>query len=203
MKTLDKKILIYICIAALSAFFCQKADGQVCAVKTDAAMWAGITPNIGFELVTGERTSVEATAFGHLNPYGITSKMLALQPQFRYWFNGRPMVREYVGVAALLIAYDTTLPQQLFGKGAKNSPMQVYDGDAAGLGITGGYVLPLGRRFNMELSCGLGVVCFRQKQYFPESNPDKSLTANTKGPNSWGYKLIPVDLGITFSYILK
>ncbi len=201
MKT-PAKILISVCVFVLSAFLCARADGQVLAVKTNALMWAGATPNLGLEMVTGEHTSIDLSGFGHKNPYGLKSRMISLQPEFRYWFNGRPMVREFVGITALFTTYDMTLPQNIFGKDAKNSPMQVNDGDSIGLGITGGYVFELGKRFNLELSCGFGAVYYRQKQY-PADSGDNYGTDNSQGPNSRGYKLIPIDLGVTFTYILK
>ncbi len=190
MKTSIKKIIISICISLAASFFCTRAEGQVCAVKTNVLMWGGLTPNIGFEMVTGEHTSIDFSGFGHKNPYGLTSRVIALQPEFRYWFNGRPMIREYIGIAALFTTYDMMV--------RKN----ILDGDAVGLGVTGGYVFDLGKRFNLELTCSLGVVAFRQKHHYPENRNDY-VADESVGPNSWGYKLIPIDLGVTFCYILK
>ncbi len=198
MNTHLRKTIISMCIFFLSALLCAKAEAQVFAVKTNALMWGGLTPNLGLEMVTGEHTSIELSGFGHKNPYGLTSKMISLQPEFRYWFNGRPMVREFVGVTALFTTYDTTLPLDF----KKDSPMTVRDGDSVGLGITGGYVFELGKRFNLELSCGFGAVYYRQKLY-PADSEDNYGTDNSQGPNSRGYKLIPIDLGVTFTYIIK
>ena len=51
------------------------------------------------------------------------------------------MTREYIGVGMLLTTYDITWKEK-----------NVYDGDAVGLGLTGGYVFSLGRRWNLDLS---------------------------------------------------
>lgn len=177
--------LLMLCVSS------HEADAQQVAVKTNVLMWAGMTPNLGFEIVTGEHTSVDLGAFGHFKPYGINSKIVGLQPEFRYWFNGRPMIREFIGIGALMTIYDITW---------KNT---VYDGDAVGLGITGGYVFSLGKRWNLELSGSFGFMYFYQKQYFSNDNYDDYFVDEAVRTNAQGYKMFPVDLGITFSYIIK
>lgn len=180
------------CLLVLPALSDQgEASAQQIAVKTNALMWAGLTPNLGFEIVTGEHTSFDFSAMGHYRPYGLKSEMFALQPEFRYWFNGRPMIREFVGVGMLLTTYDMSL-----GK-------HVYDGDAIGLGMTGGYVFSLGKRWNLELSGSFGLLFFRQKQYYKNDNYDDYFVDGPSGSNGWGYKLFPVDLGVTFTYIIR
>ena len=86
----------------------EAASAQRIAVKANAAMYAALTPNVSFEVVTGERTSADFTLFGHVNPYGYDSRVIGLQPQFKYWLSGRPMVREYIGVTGLALSYDST-----------------------------------------------------------------------------------------------
>ena len=99
----------------------RQAIAQQVAVKTNALMWGAMTPNLGVEVVTGEHTSVHFSAFGNKNPYGQTMQIIGLQPQFRYWFNGRPMTREFIGAGALVTTYDI------------NWRNNVYDGGAVGL----------------------------------------------------------------------
>ncbi len=47
-----KRILLLIVIAG---FFILRAQAQQVAVKTNALMWGLMSPNLGCELVTGER----------------------------------------------------------------------------------------------------------------------------------------------------
>ena len=101
------------------------------------------------------------------------------------------MIREYVGVTALITTYDIGL-----GK-------RVYDGDAAGLGITGGYAFMLSKRWNLELSGGFGLIGFHQKQYHRDDNYDDYFVDEAVKANAWGYKLFPMKLGVSFSYIIK
>ena len=168
-----------------------QAGAQQVAVKTNVLMWAAMTPNLGFEIVTGEHTSVDLGAFGHYRPYGLNSKIIGLQPEFRYWFNGRPMIREFIGVGALMTIYDI------------NWKDNVYNGDAVGLGLTAGYVFSLGKRWNLELSGSFGLMYFYQKQYHINDNYDDYFVDEAVKTNAQGYKMFPVDLGVTFTYIIK
>lgn len=177
--------------------FPQKGAAQRLAVKANVLSLAALTPDVGIEVVTGERTSVALSVLGHYNPYGLKSKMLAVQPEFRFWFNGRPLTREYVGLCAFVTTYDMSLPSQ------KQEQPNIYKGDGIALGISGGYVFNLGKRWNFELSGGAGVLVFRQKQYFTGDNYEDYFVGENTAPNSWGYKLFPVKLAATFIYIIK
>ena len=191
---------IYIYILSLCAAFVLSFAGghQACAqqvgVKTNALMWAMLTPNLGCEVVVGEHSSMDFTAFGHYKPYDLDSKVLAFQPEYRYWFNGRPMIREYIGVSALVADYDMKIRNRSVGG------KYVYDGNAVSLGITGGYAFLLGQKWRFELCGGFSFLVFRQKQYYETDDyyVDTSVPAN-----SVGYKLFPAKLGVSFTYIIK
>ena len=87
---------------------------QQLAVKTNGLMLAAMAPNIGCEFVVGERSSIDISAFGAVNIYGNKAKMIGLLPEYRYWFNGRPMTREFVGIAALGVSYDITWGDRIY-----------------------------------------------------------------------------------------
>lgn len=177
--------------------FPRQGAAQRLAVKANVLSLAAMSPDLGIEVITGERTSVSLSVMGHYRPYGIQSKLLTLQPEFRYWFNGRPLTREYVGVAAFAATYDMSLPS-----GNASQP-NVFKGDGIALGISGGYVFNLGKRWNFELSAGAGILLFRQKQYFSGDNYEDYFVGGISAPNSSGYKLFPVKLAATFIYIIK
>lgn len=180
-------ILLGLCLF----LFAEKAHSQQVALKTNLLSLAALTPDIGLELVTGEHTSVAVSAFGHIRPYGIESRMAVVQPEFRYWFNGRPLTREYIGLAAFASAYDMTIGGH------------VYAGNAIAAGISGGYVFNLSRRCGLELSAGTGVLVFRQKLYREGDRYDEYFQGKTSTANSRGYKLFPVKAAVTFIYIIK
>ncbi len=195
MMEFRKKIKLFalaICMGAgLLLLDVEEARAQQFAVKANALNWVLCTPDIGFELVTGEHTSLSLSASGHYKPYGVNSKIFLLQPEFRYWFNGRPLTREFVGVTAFATTYDISVSNRRF------------DGEALALGLTGGYVFNLGPRWGMEMSGGFGFLFFNQKQLTLHDNYEDAFVGEGVKANSWGYKLFPVKLGVTFIYIIK
>ena len=169
----------------------QQGAAQQIAIKTNGLMWLATVPNLGCEVVTGERTSLDLSAFVGYKPYGKDIKVVGFQPEFRYWFNGRPMVREYVGISALATSYNI--------RWGKNR----YNGDAGGLGLTIGYSLHLMKRMNIEFYGGFGLVMFRHKQYNIHDNLDDYNADGLGKVNAHGYKLLPTKLGVSISYIIK
>lgn len=178
-------------LAAGLILFSTKASAQQIGVKTNALMWTAFTPNVGCEVVVGQRSSLDLSIFGHYDPYGLESRLFALQPEYRYWFSGRPMTREFVGVSAMVADYDIII---------KN---HVYDGSAGSLGLIGGYAFSLSRSWRLELCGGVAILGFRQKQYYKHDNYDDYFIKMESPLNSWGYKLFPAKLGVTFTYIIK
>ncbi len=178
-------------VAGMLMFLCShQAGAQQLAIKANALSLAAATPSIGLEGVIGERMSVELSFMGHYRPYGFRSTLLACQPELRYWFGGRPLVREFVGVTLAAAKYNTDFRQ--FN----------YDGYALIAGITGGYAFNLGKRWNVELTAGLGVAGFAHERSGVNDNYRLYVADEADRINSWGYRIIPVKLGITFSYII-
>ena len=193
MKILDSMkhsgiFLLSVAAAILALLHSENVSAQRIAVKANAAMYAAMTPNLSFELVTGEMTSADFTFFGHVNPYGYDSRVIGIQPQFKYWIAGRPLVREYVGILALAASYDTTWKDV------------TYEGNAVAAGVTAGYVLPMGKRWNVEFSGGVGAMAYHHRSYDKDIDPQR---LKTLGANAVAWRVIPVNLGITFIYIIK
>ena len=182
-------VILMVCAMIVSS---HEAKAQQVAVKTNALYWLAMTPNIGCEIVTGEHTSLDISASGHWKPYDLPSKLISIQPEFRYWFNGRPMTREFVGVTTMIASYDMTVSKKF-----------VYNGNAVMLGLVGGYVFALSDHWNFELCGGFGVLGFMQKQYYINDNYDDYFVDEAVKANSMGYKLFPARLGVSFSYIIK
>ena len=178
-------------VAVGLVLFSTKAYGQQVGLKTNALMWALMTPNLGCEVVVGDRSSLDLTFSGHYKPYGLDSKMLLVQPEYRYWFSGRPMAREFVGVTALVADYDMMLSRH------------AYDGYAVACGLGGGYAFSLGQSWRFEFCGGFSVMYFNQKHYYRNDNYDDYFVGEASPSNSQGYKLFPAKLGVTFTYIIK
>ncbi len=154
------------------------------AVNTDLAMDLLMTPNAGLELVTGERTTLGIHVFGNKKPWGKDITMIGAQPEFRYFFSGRPMHREFVGICGIGSIYDITWD----GK--------VYDGIAVGAGLSFGYVFNLSSRVNLDCHAGFGLIAYKQKEYFVDDNYDLDYShAGVERTNSRGYYIFPTRIG--------
>ena len=118
--------------------------------------------------------------------WGKDIQIATFTPNFRYWFNGRPFIRQFVGVRAQIAQYDIT-----WGK-------NVYDGGSFSAGIIFGHVFKLSKRWNLELEGGLNANLYTQKEYYTcdtyEDYGDKN--------NSKGVMMCP-HVSVAFSYILK
>ncbi len=62
--------------------------------------------------------------------------------------------------------------------------------------------LNLNRRLNVEFYGGFGAVYFKQKQYYKNDNIE-DYTDGTAQANANGYKLLPIKIGVSISYIFK
>lgn len=158
---------------------------QLIAVKTDALWDCAMVPNLGIELVTGERTSVSLSAYGSKNPWGQDISLVAVMPEFRYWFSGRPMNKHFIGIAALGSNYDI-----VWGK-------KIFNGDAIGAGLTFGYAFYLSSHWSLECYGSVGAVYYKLNRGYTTDVYSNVLQ------NAHGYTLMPFKLGVSFSYIIK
>lgn len=184
-----KKLFLIVFVALLG---CRNINAQMIAVNTDALMDAMMTPSIGFELVTGGRSTLGLNVQGNHNPWGLDMKMIAVQPEYRYYFSGRSMYRHFIGIGGLGASYD------IAWKG------KVYKGNAAGMGITFGYVFPISHRWNIDCHAGFGAIFYKQKEYFEHDNYDIDYSIDgAERTNAKGYSLLPTRIGVSISYIIK
>ena len=178
--------------ALLLLLFCTTAmHAQKIAVKTDVLLLATMTPNLGGELIVGERTSICLSAFANSKPLGKDIKMVGVIPELRYWFNGRPLIRQYIGIAALGTHYDITWNEDM------------YKGDALGAGISFGHVWRLGKRIALECYASCGVVYFNHKHYNVNDNFEDYEQFEDIHSKVTGIKILPTKIGISFTYIIK
>ena len=157
---------------------------QLVTVKTNVADWMTVSPNLSAEFTLSSRLTLDLSATG--SPFKIKDDLyfrhLRLQPELRYWLTS-PLTEHYVGITAFYSTYDAGYKKQ------------GYFGDSYAAGLTYGYSWILSRRWNFELSAGLGVIHYRMARYTPgEAHPV---------PGETGWKIAPVKLGITFAYVLK
>lgn len=182
-----KKKILGLCVLLL--LLCgSRGYGQLLSVKTNLLNWGLCAPNLGLELVTGERHSFVVSGSYMHRLYQRDFNGWMLMPEYRFWLSGRPLARTYIGVAALGGNYNDQ--SGIFQKG------KAQRGSYAGLAATGGYSFYLGKRWNLELSAGVALTAAHRMVYGigkPEPENFEPLK----------FSVIPVNLGVTFGYIIK
>ena len=160
------------------------AYSQKIAIKTNAVEWATLSPNISAEFVVSPNMSLDLSAsFNEWIPVsGMKFDHLKIQPEVRYWFQ-RPMAQHFLGCTLLAIDYD------MLYKGV------CHRGQAVGGGFTYGYDFVLAKRWNLELTAGIGAI-YRFEKKYDEGTP-RPESNNTKG-----WCVVPIKLGVTVSYVI-
>lgn len=171
---------------ALTAFMCIQANAQMVAVKTDLLRDAAMIPNVGVELVVGERHTVGLQFFGAVNTWGKEVGMVGITPSFRYWLSGRTMSRLFVGTNAKLVNYDVKWSNE------------VYQGNAAALGFSLGYAFNLSERLNLEVEGGTEIMAYSQKEY----TMGDSYSLYGEKASAHGTMLFP-RIGFSLVYVIR
>lgn len=180
-------VLLFLLVMASEACMAQRI-----AIKTNLLYGATATPNVAVEIPTGPKHSLSIA--GGWQPWELSEtkklKHWLVQPEFRYWFcetfNGH-----FFGVHAIggqFNASDIKLP---FGILPTLTDYR-YQGWAVGGGISYGYQWLLSRRWNVELSIGLGYIHAKYKKYkcLQCGNSIKDSHCNYLGPTKIGFSLI-------------
>lgn len=142
-----------------------KAFAQQSALKTNTLYLATATPNAALEFALSPKTTFAVEA--GMNPWTFSDekklKHWLVQPELRFWnceaFNG-----SFWGVHALggqFNAGGIKLPLGVFPSLENNR----YQGWAVGGGLTYGYQWMLSRRWNLELSAGVGYLYIDYEKY--------------------------------------
>ena len=147
---------------------------QKLAAGVDALWLATGMANIGAEMTVGRASTLSLYFMGISHPWVNTDmKGIALQPEWRYYLSGRPMYHHFIGIGAITGTYNFKFNNKL------------YNGSAAGLGLTFGYVLPLSARLNIDLHAGYGLIHAQDRE---------------RGKHNY---MLPTRMGVTVSYIFR
>ena len=170
------------------------ANAQQLGLKTNLLYWATTTPNVGLELQTGRKHSVQA--FYGINPWKFNDnksiRHWMVQPEYRYWFcqtfNGW-----FLGVHAMggqFNAGGIELPFGMF----KEFKDHRYEGWFVGGGLTAGYQWPLSKHWNLETSLGVGYDYIHYKKFECKTCGNKKGEGhhNYVGPTKAAVELIYV-----------
>lgn len=180
------KVVKRILFIALTTFVCLQANAQMVAVKTDLLKDVAMMPNAGVELVVGERHTMGLQFFGAKNPWGNEVGIIGITPSFRYWLSGRTMSRLFVGVNAQVVNYDVK-----WGK-------DIFQGNAAALGLSLGYAFNLSKHLNLEIEGGTQIMSYSQKEYCKGD----SYTQYGEKSSAHGTILFP-RLEFSFVYVIR
>lgn len=166
MKRLHRITILLMLLVGASDLYGQ----DLLAVKTNL-LYGGYTrtPNLGVEIGLAPRWTLELS--GAYNPFNLQGsdadnrKLVhwVASPEIRYWtcqrFNGH-----FLGLHGLYGNYNIggyNLPL-LFGKG---SDAYRYEGRGMGGGVSYGYSLVLGKRWNLEFTAGIGLLYLNYDRY--------------------------------------
>lgn len=198
MEKMPKKRIygIFACcvlLVALAVVPVQQVRAQQIAVNTDLLMDVMAVPSVGVEMTMARQSTLNLNVMASPKVAFKFGKMFAVQPEWRYYFSGRPMYRHFVGVGAVWTDYDMTV------KGRR------YDGNGSGIGLSFGYVLPIGKRVSVDFHSCLGGFFYKHKEYRTNvdyvkeyADEDGNVPANANGA-----VLMPLRLGVSLTYILK
>ena len=75
----------------LSTFWCVATRAQMIAANIDALWAATMSPSAGLEMVVGEKSTVGLNVSYMGKPFGMNIKLFEVQPEYRYYFSGRPI----------------------------------------------------------------------------------------------------------------
>lgn len=173
-----------ICTLLGGVFVGNELVAQKLALKTNAATWATLSPNLGFEIVLSSHLSLDCHAT--YRPFNYNDKpfrFLVLQPELRYW-PGRPNSRHFFGVTAFYL--DNNI-------GWKNT---YYKGNGYAGGLSYGYNWVLSSHWNLEASLGIGMMYARQFKYGLDEKQPESLNYHKWVP-------VPMKCALSFVYLLK
>ena len=158
MRKLRTLLIVAFLVGAASL---NPVAAQQVAVKTNLLYDATTTPNIGLEVGTGRKHTLQL--YYGLNPWEFNTssgekyfKHWMLAPEFRYWFCHR-FQGSFIGIHGLGGEFNAANVKLPFGMYDQLRDHR-FEGWYIGGGLTYGYQWVLSRHWNFEASVGLGVV---------------------------------------------
>lgn len=159
------KIRFIITFIAGLSLLAGAASAQEVALKTNLLYWSTTTPNLGVEIKTGTRTTLDLV--GTYNPFtfrhNIKFKNWTAQPEFRLW-NCEAFNRGFWGFHAVGGQFNVgnlNLPFGLFS----GLDDHHYEGYLVGGGVSYGYQWYLGPHWNLEATFGFGYLYMNYDKY--------------------------------------
>ena len=170
--TKNQKRLLALSLLGVIAFL--SVEAQDVSLKHNLLYDATLTPNLGLEVVVGQRSSLQL--FYGLNPWNGYHGQKKLQhwslmPEYRYWLqsnthhpSSNTLTGWFTGLHAVGGEFNVAgvkLPFGLFKPLRTNH----YEGTYWGGGVTLGHAWRLNDHWNLEAAIGLGCIWTKYKQY--------------------------------------
>lgn len=166
--------------------FTMQATAQMVAMKTDVVKDAFMIPNLGVDIVIGEKHTLGVDVFGAKKIYGNVAEIIGVTPRYRYWLSGRPFSRLFVGATTQFANYTI------------NWDDKRYHGNSFAAGLSLGYSINLSKRLNIELAGGTDLLYYNHKQY----TLGDAYTHYGEEPNASGVIMAP-RLEVSVMYLLR
>lgn len=171
-------------IVIVIGIYLQPIMAQQIAIKTNIITDLGLVPNVGVELVVGEKNSLNVELTGTVSkPWGKDIGLTIGGMQYRYWVAQRSMVQLFIGAGVKVGSY------------TYNNPRGLFEADMAMAELTAGYAWPLSKRWNLEFSYGIGILA-RHRHEVP-------LRIDSPVQTGMKYDIATTSIGLNIVYILK
>ncbi len=145
---------------------CGKTYAQFYSVSVDGVALATTTFNVEGSMALHNKWSLHLPV--QYNPWTFSGnkkiKQIAIQPGIRYWFGDSYSPGWFIGLNAVVDRYN---------RGGFLGSRHRRDGWGYGPGISGGYVIPLHRRWNIEFEAGVSAIWSRYDKYRCETCGEK------------------------------
>lgn len=180
-------------VALVSATWGGRVSAQNVNIKTNTLYWATTTPNLGMEIGTGRKHSLQL--FYGLNPWKqgggnrTSLRHWLVMPEWRYWFCQR-FNGWFLGVHGLGGQYNVAGIDLPFGMFPSLDDHR-YKGWFVGGGVAAGYQYPLSRHWALEGEIGVGYAWGPYSKYCPECNDKlKGGHRNYVGPTKAAFSVV-------------
>ena len=137
------------------------------SIKNNLLYDAMLTPNIGVEVVTGSRSSVQLFYGLHPWTFGDDKKLRhwSIMPEWRRWIQEKgPMSGWFWGIHGVAGEFNTGGVELPFGL-LRTIRDNRYEGSFAGGGLTVGHAWALGSRWRIEAAIGVGYMHLKYDKY--------------------------------------
>lgn len=169
-------------LALLTSCYVGNASAQSFAIKTNLAGWAACIPNIGTDLILTETSSIDFTFYQSVTDSWLKeARITGMQIGYRYWLAHQPMQDFFVGATIMPTFYDLDI------NGRK------HEGSSLPLGVNFGYSWPIGKKWSIEASYGVGILFYNTRIHWENNYTTRDRNAS----------IAPTHIALNISYILK